>query len=327
MKAWLLDDYTGVEHLRLAEVPDPIAQPGEVILEIHYAGLNPADRYLAIRQYPAQPPLPHVLGRDAVGTVAHVGSGVSTVRVGDRRAVLRGAVGVTRWGTFAPWVAVPADDLVETPADWSEPESAGATLVYLTAYQALTMWGALPPSAVVLVTGASGGVGVASVQLASTLGCRVIVLSRDPEKGLRLQALGASAVFNPDDPKWRQDAKALLMPRGVDLAIDNIGGKLLPQVIDTLGDYGKVSLVGRLAGPVPEFNTATLFFRRLRLGGVAVGTYSNAESRAAWHEVLRLLSRTGARPIVDGVFPFDQIERAFQRLAVGPMGKVLLRVK
>ena len=113
----------------------------------------------------------------------------------------------------------------------------------------------------------------------------------------------------------------------MDLAIDNIGGKLLPQVIDTLGDYGKVSLVGRLAGPVPEFNTASLFFRRLRLGGVAVGTYTNAESHAAWREVLALLARTGARPIVDAAFPFEQVRQAFERLGEGPMGKVLLRVK
>ena len=327
MKAWLREDYTGVEHLRLAEVPNPVAQAGEVVLEIHYAGLNPADRYLAIRQYPAQPPLPHVLGRDALGTVVQVGAGVSAVRLGDRRAILRGATGVDRWGTFAQLAAVPADDLVETPPDWSDQESAGATLVYLTAYQALTMWGPLPPSPTVLVTGASGGVGVASVQLAAALGYKVIALSRSPEKGRRLRELGAAAIFNPEDPTWRQAAKALLAPRGVDLAIDNIGGKLLPQVIDTLGDYGKVSLVGRLAGPVPEFNTASLFFRRLRLGGVAVGTYTNAESHAAWREVLALLARTGARPIVDAAFPFEQVRQAFERLGEGPMGKVLLRVK
>jgi NADPH2:quinone reductase len=95
----------------------------------------------------------------------------------------------------------------------------------------------------------------------------------------------------------------------VDLAIDNIGGKLLPEVIDTLGESGRVSLVGRLAGPVPNFNTATLFFRRIRMGGVAVGAYSNEEARAAWKEVLKLLNQTGARPLVDQVFPFEHCQR------------------
>ena len=118
--------------------------------------------------------------------------------------------------------------------------------------------------------------------------------------------------------------KTMLAPRRVDLAIDHIGGKLLPEVIDTLGELGRVSLVGRLAGPVPSFNTATLFFRRLRIGGVAVGAWTNSESRAAWQEVLSLLTRGGARPQVDQVFPFEQLPQAFERLTQGPLGKVLL---
>ncbi len=325
MKAWLLDELTGIERLRLAEVPDPTPQRGEVILQVQYAGLNPADRYLAERQYPAKPSLPHILGRDGMGTVVSAGPDVSNVRPGQKRAILRGDVGGDRWGTFAEKVAVPADYLVEIPQGWSETESAGATLVYLTAYHALTMWGPLPESSVVLVTGASGGVGIASVQLATAMGHRVIALSRSSEKQRRLKQIGAALTFAPEDPKWRQDAKAALGPRRVDLAIDSIGGKLLPEVIDTLGEFGKVSLVGRLAGPVPNFNTATLFFRRIRLGGVAVGAYSNAESRAAWQAVLELLARTGARPQVDRVFPFEQLPQAFGRLAQGPFGKVLLR--
>jgi NADPH2:quinone reductase len=111
------------------------------------------------------------------------------------------------------------------------------------------------------------------------------------------------------------------------LAVDNIGGKLLPEVIELLGECAKVSLVGRLAGPVPNFNTATLFFRRLRLGGVAVGAYTNAEAHEGWKEVLKLLARSGARPLVDSIFPFEQLPQAFARLAEGPMGKVVLQVK
>lgn len=327
MKAWLLDDLTGIEHLRRADVPDPVPQAGEAIVEVHYAALNPADRYLAERQYPVNPTLPHILGRDGIGSVLQVGSGVSEVRVSDKRVVLRGDVGVSRWGTFAQRVAVPVENLVEAPANWTDQEAAGATLVYLTAYQALTTWGPLPQSAVVLVTGASGGVGVASVQLASAMGYSVVALSRSAEKRRQLQQIGSTTTFDPADPEWRQRAKAKLAPRRVDLAIDNIGGKLLPEVLDMLGDGGRVSLVGRLAGPVPSFNTAAMFFKRLRMGGVAVGAYTNAESRAAWAELLRLLTRTGARPLIDSTFPFDQLPQAFQRMAQGPMGKVLLQVR
>src|SRR5690242_17054667 len=171
MKAWLLDRIgDGVKGLRVGTVTDPSPEAGEAVLEVAYAALNPADRYLAEGQYPAKPPLPHILGRDGVGSVVQVGSGVKEVRVGDRRAILRGVVGVERPGTFAERVAVPSQNLVEIPARWSEQEAAGATLVYLTAYQALTMWEALPASSVVLVTGASGGVGVAAVQLGVAMG-------------------------------------------------------------------------------------------------------------------------------------------------------------
>jgi NADPH2:quinone reductase len=236
-------------------------------------------------------------------------------------------LGINQPGTFAQRVAVPAESLVEIPAGWTEPEAAGATLVYLTAYQALTMWGPLPPSAVVLVTGASGGVGVAAVQLAAAMGYKVVALSRSPEKSRRLEQLGASVTFTPEDSKWSLALKNNLGPRRVDLAIDNVGGNLLPQVISTLGDQGRVSLVGRLAGPVPNFNTATLFFRRNRLGGVAASAWTNAESHVAWQEILNLLARAGARPQVDKVFPFDQLPQAFDRLAHGPMGKVLVAVR
>lgn len=324
MKAWLLDDLAGLQALRLAECPDPAPGPGEVLLQVHYAALNPADRYLAERQYPAKPRLPHILGRDGFGSVLEPGN--SNLRVGERRAVLRGDVGGDRPGTFAECVALPAESLVEVPAAWTAPEAAGATLVYLTAYQALTMWGELPGPSVVLITGASGGVGVAAVQLAAAMGHLVLGLSRSLDKARRLEQIGARHLFNPEDTNWRQAAKAALAPRRVDLAIDNIGGKLLPQVIELLGEQGKVSLVGRLSGPVPEFNTATLFFRRVRLGGVAVGAYTNSEAHAAWRQVLELLARTRARPFVDSIFPFEQLPRAFERLAQGPFGKVVLEV-
>jgi NADPH2:quinone reductase len=327
MKAWLLDDFKGLDGLRLAEAPDPVPDKGEVVLEVEYAALNPADRYLAERLYPARPRMPHILGRDAIGTVVRQGGEVASPGVGERRLLLRGETGVNRPGTFARYVAVAAESLVEVPAGWSDAEAAGAPLVYLTAWQALTMWGPLAAPCVVLVTGASGGVGVASVQLAAALGHTVVALSRDRKKGERLRQLGAALALDPGDPGWRKVLKAELGSRRVALAVDSVGGKLLPEVIETLGDLGKISLVGRLAGPVPEFNTATLFFRRLRLGGVAVGSYTPAEGRAAWAEVVAILYRAGTRPQVDGIFPFEQLPQAFARLAQGPMGKVLLRVR
>ena len=328
MKAWLWDGLQGLDHVRLTEAPDPVAKEDEVVMEVHYAALNPADRYLAERRYPypVNPPLPHVLGRDGVGTVIQVGNGVKSVRVGDRRAVLRGDVGVFRWGTLAERVSVPAVNLVEIPAGWTEEESSCAALVYMAAYRALTMWEPLKPSSVVLVTGASGGVGVAAVQLAAAMGHTVVALSRSEEKQGRLTELGATFAFNPEDPQWRTEVKVALNSRGVNLAVDNIGGKLLPEVIATMGELGRISLVGELAGPVPNFDTGTLFSRRLRIGAMALGYYTADETRTVWQDLLSVLARSGARPIVDRAFPFEQLPQAFERLAEGPMGKVLVNV-
>ena len=329
MKAWLWDGEAGLDHLRLAEAPDPVPQDGEVVMEVHYAALNPADRMMAERRYPypVYPPAPHVLGRDGVGTVIQVGDGVKDVGVGDRRVLLRSQVGLLRWGMLAERASMPANVLAEVPAGWTEEQAAGASVVYLSAYRALTMWEPLKPNSVVLVTGASGGVGVATVQLATAMGHTVVALSRSDEKRKRLKEIGATFTFNPEDPQWRDGVKDALGERGVNLAVDTIGGKLLPEVIDTMGDHGRLSLVGELGGPVPNFYTGTLFSRWLRIGAMALSEYTPEQHRAAWQDLVAILARAGARPLVDRVFAFDEVPQAFERLAGGPMGKVIVRVK
>src|SRR6266404_2707411 len=92
MRAWLLDEIGGLDKLHLGDAPDPVAGAGEVVLHVHYAALNPADRYLAEGQYPAKPPFPHILGRDGLGTVVAVGEGVTSVKPGDRRLLVRSEV-------------------------------------------------------------------------------------------------------------------------------------------------------------------------------------------------------------------------------------------
>ena len=159
MRAWLMDSYEGVERLRLGEVVDP--QPGleQVLLRVRFAALNPADAFLAQAMYPARPPLPHILGRDAVGDVLAVGPGVEQVRVGETVGVLPGSMGVEVRGTLAEKVVVPTANIALVPQGWSLEEMAGAPLIFLTAWQALTQWSdppaPPPPGSVLLVTGAS----------------------------------------------------------------------------------------------------------------------------------------------------------------------------
>jgi NADPH2:quinone reductase len=117
-----------------------------------------------------------------------------------------------------------------------------------------------------------------------------------------------------------------MAPKKLDLVIDSVGGPLLPQLIGLLDYGGRISVVGRSGGPVPEFNTATLLFRRIRMGGVAVGDYSVAQAQTIWREIVDRLQATGGRPQIDTTVPFENVKEGFTRLAEGPMGKVLVRV-
>ena len=237
-----------------------------------------------------------------------------------------GDTGANRWGTFAQKVAIPAIELLRVPTGWDLKAAAAGPLVYLTAWQALTQWGPLPQGAIVLVTGASGGVGSATLQLAAAMGHETIALTRSDAKAPALRSLGARFILNCTSKGWAKSLKEQLAGRRVHLAVDNVGGEIFADVIDTLGMNGAVSVVGRLAGPVPEFNTAMLFFRRLRIGGVAVGSWSPQEMPAQWKQVVDLLDRCHRQPIIDHIYPCADVLKAFARLAEGPIGKVMIEM-
>ncbi|HXP87822.1 MAG TPA: zinc-binding dehydrogenase [Bryobacteraceae bacterium] len=330
MRAWLMDSYDGVEKLRLGEVADPEPGPGQVLLKLRFAGLNPADAFLASAQYPAKPAFPHILGRDGVGDVIAAGPGVTTVAPGTTVGILRCEAGVNTWGTLADMAVIPAASVVPVHSGWSFEQMAGAPLVFLTAWQALTQWSD-PPAApaagsVLLVTGASGGVGTASVQLGKSMGLTVVALSRSAEKRARLLELGADFAFDPADARLRSAVASAIAPKKVDLVVDSVGGALFNQVIAMLGYGGRISVVGRSGGGVPEFNTASLFFRRNRIGGVAVSDYTAEQAQISWKEIVGRLDTAGQKPVVDSVHPFEEVKAAFRRLDQGPLGKVLVRV-
>ncbi|HLK48253.1 MAG TPA: zinc-binding alcohol dehydrogenase family protein [Bryobacteraceae bacterium] len=330
MRAWLMDSFEGVEKMQLREVADPKPGPGQVLLRMHFAALNPADAFLARAMYPANPPLPHILGRDGVGEVVAVGPDVTNVRVGEIAGILRCEVGVATWGTLAEKTIAPAASVAPVPKGWKPEEMAGGPLALLTAYQALTQWSdppAPPPAgSVVLVTGASGGVGIATIYLAKSMNLTVVGLSRSAEKSAKLKQLGADFIFDPASPDMRAEVGKAIAPKKVDLVVDNIGGPLFNQLIAMLGYGGRISVVGRSAGPVPEFNTASLFFRRNRIGGVAVSDYTAESAQIVWKEIVSRLDAMGKRPVVDHVFGFEEVKQAFARLGKGPMGKVVVRV-
>ena len=330
MRAWLMDSYDGIERLRLGEVSDPRPGPDDVLLDVRFAGLNPADAFLASGMYPAKPCLPHILGRDGVGEVAAVGTGVHDIRPGETVGILRCDVGVDVWGTLAERVVVPARSVARPPQDWSLEEMAAAPLVFLTAWQALTQWSnppaPPPPGSKVLVTGASGGVGGAAVLLGKSMNLTLVALSRSVDKRARLQELGADFVFDPNEPNLAKVIAGAIAPNKLDLVIDSVGGPLFSQLVGLLNYGGRMSVVGRSGGPVPEFNTATLLFRRIRIGGVSVGDYSAEQAQAIWKEIVGRLDAIGRRPQIDSTVSFEKVKEGFSRLAQGPMGKVLVQV-
>lgn len=327
MRAWLLKDFKGLDALHfVTDFPQPTSAQGEVLIRLNYAALNPADRFLAENLYPARPELPHILGRDGSGVVEQVGPGVTAWKKGDRVAILRGDAGVDKKGTFAEYVTVPQEVVVPIPERWNFHEAAAAPLVYLTAYQALTHWGPLPAPATVMITGVSGGVGMAALHLAKAMGHRVIGLTRSAEKRKVIANMGADLLLHPYEEDIKARAKEFTQKKGVDLVIDNVAGELLNTVIDTLGYGGRISAIGMLGGPVPNFHTAKLLFRRARVGGVLVSDYKGDEARRAWDEIVALLRTINARPVIDSISPMDQLKEAFARLAAGPLGKVLLEI-
>ena len=285
------DRYT-VEHCRRAEVADPRPGPGEVLLKVRFAALNPADAFLAKALYPANPTLPHILGRDGVGDILDMPPGVTSVRVGQTVGILRGNAGVERPGTLAEKVVVSLANIVPIPRTWSIEEMAGAPLVFLTAWQALTQWSEPPAppreGSIVLVTGASGGVGTATVLLAKSMNLTVVAMSRSKEKGVRLKELGADFVFDPSSQDLRKVVMKAIAPAKVDLVVDNVAGHLFNDVISMLGKHGRVSAVGRSAGVVSDFNTATLFFKRNRIGGVSANDYAPEGAQLVWDRILSL---------------------------------------
>src|SRR5687767_11937625 len=139
MKAWLLDRMgDGIDKVHLGDVPDPKPGTGQVLVDVVFAGLNPADRYLAENQYPAKPQAwPHILGRDGIGIVRELGAGATKFKVGQKVHIIHGDAGINLPGTFAEKLVANVDTLGAIPEGWTDEQAAAAPLVYETAYQAI----------------------------------------------------------------------------------------------------------------------------------------------------------------------------------------------
>jgi NADPH2:quinone reductase len=299
-----------------------VPEAGEALVRLEFAALNPADRFLVEGLYPTNRKPPFAVGRDGCGVVE---KSSGRFREGDRVVVLRSDVGVSREGTLAEFVTVPEESLAPLPDGWSSEEGAAGPLVLLTAWQALVDEGELKGGQTVLVTGASGGVGIAAVILAKALGACVVALSRSETKRAALRKLGADVALDSEHPDLPEAIKQSIDGGRIDVVVENLGGDYIKHSLEALAPHGRICLVGLLAGRTAEIPVGLMLFKRARVVGVHVGDYTAEQSALAWRRLVEALAKAGARPIVDRVFDLEEVPDAFAHLDSGPMGKVLIR--
>ena len=333
MKVIELRDGFGTENLRPAERPDPEPGPGQVLLGMRAASLNYRDLLMVTGRYDPRQPLPLIPCSDGVGEVLALGAGVGRVRVGDRvcplfaqgwlagppSAATRSTLGGPLDGALAERMAVDAESVVKVPEHLTDAEAATLPCAAVTAWNALTLGGAVRPGDWVLVQG-TGGVSIFALQLAKLFGARVVVTSKSEAKLERARALGADAgVCYRTTLDWGKAARTLADGRGVDRVIEVGGAGTLDQSLVAVRPGGLVSLIGILAGHTQPLDLTRVFMRGVRLQGILVG------HRASFEALCRAVSAHGLRPMVDHVAPMADAPGELERMARGEhLGKVCL---
>lgn len=338
MKAAVFDKFGGPDVLRIDDLPTPEVQPGEVLVRVRAAALNHLDLWLR-RGLPIDTTMPHIGGSDIAGEVAGLGAGVTGVKVGARVVVNPSlSCGACEWcgigeeslcaqykiigehvnGGFAEFVAVPAINLFPIPEGYSFELAAAAPLMFLTAWRGLVSRGRLKPRQTVLVTGASGGVATAAIQIAKHLGARVYALTTT-ENIERVRELGADVVYDRTVGDFSKQLWAETSKRGVDAIFDSVGEALWPQLVRCVARGGRLVIYGATTGHNAQLDLRVVFWKQIEIIGT---TMSN---RSEFEEVMRLVFTGALKPVVDRVFPLEQIREAHERLERGAQfGKIVI---
>jgi len=325
MRAIVTSHPGGWANTRLTNIELRSGQPDEVLVRINAVGLNPADNFQIEGRYPGGPKPPFIPGRDASGIVLQ-GDQQGTWQPGDAVVVLQSSTTNLVNGTLCEQQWFSADNLGQKPENWSDAEASAAPLVYQTAWKALFDTGGLQSGQSVVVTGASGGVGLAAVHLAKARGAIVLALSRSEFKRRRLLGAGADHVFSPDEPHLKESIFDAVRSKGVSLVIENVGGPSLATSVHLLAAHGRICLVGLLGGVEGAIPIPALLFKRASIHGVLVTDDSPAKAKAAWDTIVSLMKNAQLRPIVDSRFSLDATEDAFKKLQSDVFGKVVVEI-
>jgi NADPH2:quinone reductase len=312
MQAILVEQFGGPEVLTLKEVPDPAPGPGEVLVRIRAAGVNPVETYIRAGAYGSLPSLPYVPGHDGAGEVVATGDGVSRVRPGDR-VYLDGA------HTYATLAVAPESAVWPLPEGVSFAEGAAIGIPYATAFRALFLLGGVKPGEWVLVHGASGAVGLAALQFGRFHGLTMIGTA-GTEAGRKLIEDQGYAAFGHAD--W-EAMRAATGGHGFDLILEVAAHLSLGQDLPALAHGGRVVIIGS-RGPV-EINPRDLMSREAKVMGLMQGFNSPGERRTIHEDIGRGFRAGAIRPVIAREYPLSEAAAAHAAvLKPGALGKIVL---
>jgi len=344
VKALTISAHGTLDQITLRDdLPEPVVEaPGDVRVRLRAAALNHLDLFV-VEGIPGVSITPGwILGGDGMGTVDSVGAAVTGVAVGDRVVINPGIscrecefcrageqplcvkfrlLGEHRPGTFAEFVVVPAANVRRIPDGVPDDVAAAFTLATLTAWRMLVTRAQLRAGEQVLIQGIGGGVAIAALQIAKSLGATVWVTSRSDAKLARAAALGADVMINSATEDVARAVRARTGKRGVDVVVDSVGGPVWAQSLGALGRRGRLVTCGASAGPVVETDVRRLFWNQWSILGSTMGTDAEFDAIVGELHAGRLL------PPVDAVFPLAEGRAAFARLAAAEQfGKVVLAI-
>ena len=312
----------GPSGVRVTDAPEPVRGDGEVLVEVHALGVSWPDLLLSRGEYQLKPETPFQLGVDFAGVVREAPDG-SGHAPGDRVACC------LPYGGGADLVAVHADAVFPLPDAVSFEKAAALPMNYLTAQFALATRAQLRAGETVLVHGAAGGVGTATLQVAKGYGARTVAVVSTPEKADFVRALGADEAVLVDG--FLGAVKELTGGRGVDVVVDVVGGDLMTDSLSSLGPLGRLLVVGFTGGAIPEVRVNRLLLSNIDVRGVGWGAYAMVRPgfmRQQWEALLPMLASGVVDPPVATTYPVADVSRALTDLAERRvLGKTVLTLR
>lgn len=323
MHAITIPEPGGPEALVWDEVPDPVAQEGEVLVEVVASAVNRAD--VLQRQGHYNPPAgasPYP-GLECSGRIAALGAGVSGWAVGDEVCALLSG------GGYAEKVAVPAGQLLPVPAGLDVRQAAALPEVTCTVWSNVFMVSHLRPGETLLVHGGSSGIGTMAIQLAKAAGVKVAVTAGTKEKLDRCAELGADILINYREQDFVEEIRQATAGEGADVILDNMGAKYLDRNVQALAVNGRLAIIGMQGGVKAELNIGALLAKRAAISATSLRARPLGEKAAivaaVREHVWPLLASGQVRPVVDRELPMRDAPAAHRLLEEsGHIGKVLL---